>query len=176
MHLADIHLEKGMQCADCHFAQDNHGTGKIYGEPRAAVEIDCVDCHGTIRQKATLLTSGPAAPDAHVPANRAAATSKLCARLWGLRRFEWRGDKLFQRSMTDPKIEWEMVQTIDTVTPGNAHFSMKSFRAKLMSKDGLALSHSARRRCATGARQFLDDLLRLPHLVDSHLFRLPSCR
>ena len=62
VHLADIHLEKGMQCADCHFAQDNHGNGKIYGEPRAAVEIDCIDCHGTIRQKATLVTSGPAAP------------------------------------------------------------------------------------------------------------------
>ena len=27
VHLADIHLEKGMQCADCHFAQDNHGNG-----------------------------------------------------------------------------------------------------------------------------------------------------
>src|SRR6202163_860674 len=60
VHLADIHLEKGMQCNDCHFAQDNHGNGKIYGEPRAAVEIDCIDCHGTIRNKATLITSGPA--------------------------------------------------------------------------------------------------------------------
>ena len=59
VHLADIHLEKGMQCNDCHFAQDNHGNGKIYGEPRAAVEIDCIDCHGTIRKKATLVTSGP---------------------------------------------------------------------------------------------------------------------
>src|SRR5205807_1130511 len=39
VHLADIHLEKGMQCTDCHFGQDNHGNGKIYGEPRAAVEI-----------------------------------------------------------------------------------------------------------------------------------------
>jgi hypothetical protein len=28
VHLADIHLEKGMQCADCHFGQDNHGNGK----------------------------------------------------------------------------------------------------------------------------------------------------
>jgi len=58
----------------------------------------------------------------------------------GLRRFEWNGDKLIQRSMTNPKKEWEVVQTKDTVTPGNVHFSMKSFRAKLMSKDGLALS------------------------------------
>src|ERR1700686_952236 len=63
VHLADIHLEKGMQCNDCHFAQDNHGNVKIYGEPRAAVEIDCIDCHGTIRQKATLVTSGPSAPE-----------------------------------------------------------------------------------------------------------------
>ncbi len=70
-----------MQCADCHFAQDNHGTGKIYGEPRAAVEIDCVDCHGTIRQKATLLTSGPAAPDGGASlANHAVATLKRCER------------------------------------------------------------------------------------------------
>src|SRR6266849_4939731 len=29
VHLADIHLEKGMQCNDCHFAQDKHGNGKI---------------------------------------------------------------------------------------------------------------------------------------------------
>ena len=86
VHLADIHLEKGMQCNDCHFAQDNHGNGKIYGEPRAAVEIDCIDCHGTIRQKATLLTSGPAAPETFSTVNGArrfqiaAAISIRCAR------------------------------------------------------------------------------------------------
>src|ERR1700739_3530024 len=140
VHLADIHLEKGMQCADCHFAQDNHGNGKIYGEPRAAVEIDCVDCHGTIRQKATLFTSGPAAPDASrvgEPRGRRMDALRTPA---GLRRFEWRGDKLFQRSMTDPNVEWEIVQTKDTITPGNSHFSMKSLRAKLMGRDGAALS------------------------------------
>ena len=37
-----------MHCVDCHFAQDIHGNGKLYGEPRAAVEIDCIDCHGTV--------------------------------------------------------------------------------------------------------------------------------
>jgi len=140
VHLADIHLEKGIQCADCHFAQDNHGTGKIYGEPRAAVEIDCVDCHGTIQRKATLLTSGPAAPDALRPGETRGRHLETLRTPWGLRRFEWRGDKLFQRSMTDEHTEWEIVQTKDTVTPGNSHFSMKSFRAKLMGKDGLALS------------------------------------
>ena len=130
VHLADIHLEKGMQCNDCHFAQDNHGNGKIYGEPRAAVEIDCIDCHGTIRNKATLVTSGPAAPDGgrHLDTLRTP---------WGLRRFEWRADgAVIQRSMSEENKEWEIVQTADSVTPGNVHFSMKSFRAKLMTRDG----------------------------------------
>src|SRR5713101_4074820 len=129
VHLADIHLEKGMQCTDCHFAQDNHGNGKVYGEPRAAVEIDCIDCHGTIRKKAALVTSGPAAPEGgrHLDALRTP---------WGLRRFEWRDGKLLQRSMSEENREWEVVQTIDTITPGSAHFSEKSLRAKLMNKDG----------------------------------------
>jgi hypothetical protein len=130
VHLADIHLEKGMQCNDCHFAQDNHGNGKIYGEPRAAVEIDCIDCHGTIRSKATLVTSGPAAPEGgrHLDTLRTP---------WGLRRFEWRADGVVvQRSMSEENKEWEIVQTADSVTPGNVHFSMKSFRAKLMTTDG----------------------------------------
>ncbi|MGB8492840.1 MAG: hypothetical protein WCE53_00415 [Candidatus Acidiferrum sp.] len=142
VHLADIHLEKGMQCADCHFAQDNHGNGKIYGEPRAAVEIDCVDCHGTIRQKATLLTSGPAAPDGLRPGEARGRHLETLRTPSGLRRFEWRGEKLYQRSMTNPNAEWEIVQTKDTVTPGNPHFSQKSYRAKLMNKDGYALSHT----------------------------------
>ena len=129
VHLADIHLEKGMQCNDCHFAQDNHGNGKIYAEPRAAVEIDCIDCHGTIRKRATLITSGPAAPEGgrHLDALRTP---------WGLRRFESRGEKVVQRSMSDENKEWEIVQTIDSITPGNVHFSEKSLRAKLMSRDG----------------------------------------
>jgi hypothetical protein len=130
VHLQDIHLEKGMQCNDCHFAQDNHGNGKVYGEPRAAVEIDCIDCHGTIRNKTTLITSGPAAPEGgrHLDTLRTP---------WGLRRFEWRADgAVIQRSMSEENKQWEIVQTADSVTPGNVHFSMKSFRAKLMTKDG----------------------------------------
>ncbi len=61
VHLLDVHLEKGMHCVDCHFEQDVHGNTKLYGEVRAAIEIQCIDCHGTIDQRATLLTSGPAA-------------------------------------------------------------------------------------------------------------------
>ena len=47
VHLLDIHMEKGMHCIDCHFVQDVHGNTRLYGEVRAAVEIQCVDCHGT---------------------------------------------------------------------------------------------------------------------------------
>jgi len=61
VHLNDIHLEKGMHCVDCHFRQDAHGDGNLYNEPRAAIEITCEDCHGSIRSRANLFTSGPAA-------------------------------------------------------------------------------------------------------------------
>ena len=142
VHLADIHLEKGMQCTDCHFNQDNHGNGKIYGEPRAAIEIDCVDCHGTINKKANLLTSGPAAPDPALPTWPRGHRLDALRTPWGLRRFESRNRKIFQRSMTDPNKEWEIVQTADTITPGNVHFNPRSLRAKLMSKDGSVFSQT----------------------------------
>ncbi len=129
VHLKDIHLEKGMQCVDCHFEQDAHGNGKLYAEPRAAIELDCVDCHGTISQRATLVTSGPAAPagGTHLEALRTP---------WGERRFEWREGKLIQRSMMDAHLEWEVVQTLDSITPGNAHYSEKSRLAKTLRRDG----------------------------------------
>src|SRR6185503_19838154 len=36
----------------------------LYNEPRAAIEISCEDCHGSIRNRANLFTSGPAAETA----------------------------------------------------------------------------------------------------------------
>ena len=72
VHMMDIHAEKGMQCADCHFSQDSHGNGLIYGEVANAVEIGCQDCHGT---------AAPIQP-AHLRpgrAARAATTSSCCA-------------------------------------------------------------------------------------------------
>ena len=48
VHLKDVHLARGMQCVDCHFDTDVHGNGLLYGEPRAATSIECIDCsrHG----------------------------------------------------------------------------------------------------------------------------------
>src|SRR5258705_2995397 len=128
VHLKDIHLEKGMHCVDCHFEQDNHGNGKLYGETRNAVEIDCVDCHGTIQQRATLITSGPAAPKDGT--NLAALRTP-----WKERRFFWKEDRLYQRSMLDKDKAWEVVQVLDTITPGSEHYSEKSRLAKTVQKD-----------------------------------------
>lgn len=61
VHLQDIHAEKGMHCVDCHFRQDSHGNGVLYNEPRAAIEVGCIDCHGSMKAKANAITSGPAA-------------------------------------------------------------------------------------------------------------------
>jgi hypothetical protein len=130
VHLQDIHLEKGMHCSDCHFAQDSHGNGKIYGETRNAVEVDCVDCHGTIQSKATLRTSAAAAP-------AGGNNMELLRTPWGLRRFYWQDGKLYQRSMIDQHREpWEVVQVVDTITPGNPHYNEKSRLAKTILKDG----------------------------------------
>jgi hypothetical protein len=92
-----------------------------------------VDCHGTISARANLITSGPAAP----VGGRQLETLRTP---WGQRRFEWRGDVLTQRSMSDANKEWEVVQTRDSITPGNVHFSAKSYRAKLMGKSGEVLT------------------------------------
>ncbi|MDX2039873.1 MAG: hypothetical protein SF097_01430 [Acidobacteriota bacterium] len=61
VHMEDVHQKVGMQCADCHVSQDVHGNGNLYNEPRAAVQIDCIDCHGTINAPASLVASGPSA-------------------------------------------------------------------------------------------------------------------
>ncbi|MBW3542770.1 MAG: hypothetical protein KY476_21115, partial [Planctomycetes bacterium] len=58
VHMLDIHLEKGMHCVDCHFIQDVHGNGKLYGEVRAAIEIRCEDCHGTVGERAIVNVDG----------------------------------------------------------------------------------------------------------------------
>ncbi len=125
VHLSSIHMDLGFQCVDCHFAQDAHGNGHIYGEVAAAIEIDCKDCHGTARQYPTLFTSGPAAKPGGMD-------MKLLRTQDGRKRFEWREGKLYQRAALDPDKEWEMTLVKDSVTPGNPKYNEKAARAKLM--------------------------------------------
>ena len=134
VHMMDIHAEKGLQCADCHFAQDSHGNGFIYGEVANAIEIGCRDCHGSAREYANLRTSGPAAPPR-------GTNLELLRNEDGRRRFEWmeRDDGrrvLIQRSIVDPNLEWEVSQVRDGVDPNSPDFNLRSARAKLMSRSG----------------------------------------
>jgi LVIVD repeat len=146
VHMMDIHAERGLQCADCHFSQDAHGNGFIYGEVANAIEIGCRDCHGGVRDYANLRTSGPAAPPHGTDLS-------LIRNEDGRRRFEWidRGGRriLIQRSIVDPSLEWEVSQVRDSVnpnlppceargdqpTPGPC-FNLRSARAKLMARSG----------------------------------------
>ncbi|MEQ9464599.1 MAG: hypothetical protein RJQ10_13140 [Haliea sp.] len=128
VHMSSIHLDKGMHCVDCHFAQDAHGNGHIYGEVAAAVEIDCKDCHGSAKAYPNLFTSGPAALEGGTDLG---AIRNPDGRL----RFEWNGNTLVQRSVLNPDLEWEMSLVKDTVDPSHPGYNEKAARAKLMSRD-----------------------------------------
>lgn len=133
VHLTSIHLDLGMHCVDCHFAQDMHGNGHIYGEVAAAIEIDCADCHGTAKKYPTLHTTGPAARPGGMDMS-------LLKTQDGRRRFEWRDGKLYQRAALDPDKEWEMSLVKDSINPNHPKYNAKAARAKLMSagEDGRA--------------------------------------
>jgi hypothetical protein len=122
VHLKDIHLERGMHCVDCHFSQDAHGSGKIYGDRRAAIEIACQDCHGTASARATLTTSGPAA------AGRDLATARLTP--FGVPQFARRGGAIIQRSMVEEGKTWTVPQVTSLTAP-------KAVAAHTIQKDGL---------------------------------------
>ncbi|MCU1265077.1 MAG: hypothetical protein JWM21_1395 [Acidobacteria bacterium] len=162
VHLNDIHAERGMHCVDCHFRQDSHGNGNLYNEPRAAIEINCIDCHGSIRQRANLLTSGPAAPIAVGQAGKPGAVGRNLTRGFTVRddtgakvpvfqritRDRTKKDEsgkdvalkngdLIQNSLVVPGRWWRVPQTIDTITPGTRDYSERSRYAKTMRKDNL---------------------------------------
>ncbi len=154
VHLKDIHLEKGMQCVDCHFETDVHGNGLLYGEARNATTITCVDCHGTINARPTLITSGAAGQTD--PKDRRKITPVDLAKSitpWKPR-FEWEDvtDKitgepikdsqgqpmrrLFQNSTMAKDARWEIPQTIDVINPVSEKYNAKAAHAKTVQRDG----------------------------------------
>jgi hypothetical protein len=156
VHLQDVHLSKhGMHCLDCHFEQDSHGDGRLYGEVRNAVEITCVDCHGTYGRRATLRTSGPAAPwcgecaglGQRRPGCEECGNDLRDSKVSGRParesdRFYREDGKVFQRSALDPERTWEVTQTVDTIDPGSEWARMHpeaaaaSRLAKTVQRDG----------------------------------------
>jgi hypothetical protein len=142
VHMLDIHLEKGMHCVDCHFIQDSHGDTKVYGEVRAAIEITCTDCHGTITEIAPLRTSGPSAKGniwkgmitdrSSDPAKKNAGRILSTMRTpFGKRRFETLPDgTIIQNSMVEPDLSWRVVQVRDTITPSHPDYNSLSALSK----------------------------------------------
>jgi hypothetical protein len=128
VHLSSIHVDKGMHCVDCHFGQDNHGNGHLYGEVAQSIEIDCQDCHGTADRMPNLRTSGPAAPPGGTDLSRLRLPD-------GRLRFEWVRGELWQRSAVNPGMEWKMSLVRNTVSAGHKDYNARAARAKLMSRD-----------------------------------------
>lgn len=126
VHLSSIHLDKGMHCVDCHFSIDNHGTGNLHGEVAAAVEIQCQDCHGSVAKYPILKTTGPAAPSTGTDLS-------LLRNPDGKLRFEWINNKLVQRSLVTPGLEWEVSLVKDSINPAHPNYNLKAARAKTMS-------------------------------------------
>jgi hypothetical protein len=139
VHLRDIHLERGMHCADCHFSQDEHGNGQLYGEYGNNIEIECQDCHGTATAYTNLRTSGPAAPRR---VDGIGTDLRMGTTPFGQRRFLWFAGKLFQRSMVNPGMEWEVAQVKDSVTPGHARFNEKAHYAKTIRNGDGGIAHT----------------------------------
>src|SRR5262249_4184225 len=98
-HLLDVHMEKGMHCIDCHYVQDCHGNGRLQMEVRAAVEIQCIDCHGTVTDPPSLRTSGPASYTSTPGKPHAGRDLAAMRTPSGKPRFERRGGKVYQNSM-----------------------------------------------------------------------------
>jgi hypothetical protein len=159
VHLKDIHLEKGMHCADCHFSKDSHGNGILYNEPRAAVEVGCIDCHGTIRERASLVTSGFAAGDSasngkfnegkgreltrirvrdetgtKVPMFQRITRDRTRKDEAGTQ-VQLKKDDIVQNSSVVPGRWWRVKQTMDTVTPGSPDYNEQSRYAKTIRTD-----------------------------------------
>jgi hypothetical protein len=106
----------------------------LYGEVRAAIEIQCVDCHGSVTARPTLHTTGPAS-DTSGPCGRNLETLRTP---FGKRRFERRGERIIQNSMVEKDLCWEIPQVLDTITPGHYLYNEKSRLAKTVrfGKDG----------------------------------------
>jgi hypothetical protein len=117
-----------------------HGNNRLQMEVRAAVEIQCVDCHGSYTDYARLRTSGPAAytsnPDAPDPKDPKFGRDMTALRTpSGKPRFERRGGRVYQNSMVEPNLTWEVVQTRDTLDPNHKHYNAKSAIAKTVRYD-----------------------------------------
>ena len=116
----DVHFEAGMGCIDCHTRGDVHGDGHLYADTQCAVKSECTDCHGTVREYATV---DPARDN-----------------------FFLDNGRYFLRIKRNGKV-LEVPQTRDTVTPGTARYSANAEVA--MGVDANGFSHTDGIECYT---------------------------
>lgn len=160
VHLEDIHQKFGMHCADCHVSADVHGNGNLYNEARAAIQIDCIDCHGTMDKQASLLLTGPAAGEARFNGKkltiskdltkirtrnengktmpmfqRASKDRPITKKNPDGKDVVFSEGEIIQNSMVEPGKWWRVVQTMDTVTQGKKDYSAASAWAKTVQRD-----------------------------------------
>jgi len=138
VHMMDIHLEKGMHCVDCHFVQDAHGNNRLHMEVRAACEIQCIDCHGSPGEYAKLRTSGPAsytsAPNLQGRDLTAMKTPFKKPR-FEVQELPDGKKRVFQNSMVEANLKWEVVQTADTIDKNHPRYNEKAALAKTVRFD-----------------------------------------
>src|SRR5262245_20875533 len=165
-HQEDIHQKKGMHCADCHIGSDVHGNGNLYNEGRAAIQLDCIDCHGTIDKPASLIVSGPAAGTGRF-GGKIVTTEKDLTKVKARnergrqipmfqritrptkrktlegKEVDLKAGEIVQNSLVEPGKWWRVVQTVDTVTPGKGDYSDASAFAKTVQRDGKTWADTA---------------------------------
>ncbi len=172
--LMDIHAEKGMQCADCHFAQDSHGSGLIMGEVANAVEIGCKDCHGTVSDYPTLRPRArprrPAAPIWPVAQPGRPAPVRMG-------RARWPPPALSSARSLDPQLRMESHPGEGSVDPTSPDYQPEG-----RPRQADVAHHRRRQAVAVGPgvasqesrpQGQRDGVFRLPHLLDDVLRRLP---
>ena len=165
---------------DCHFVQDAHGNTKLYGEVRAAIEIGCVDCHGTVDRRANLITSGPASDTSGTPdrpgRNLKALVTPFEAPGSGLEV----GDKILQRvRWSSPTWRWEITQTRATrSTPATRPLQRQGGTPPRLCSSmtpvhwcGAICQYNLASSPVRADRQ-VNELHRVPHFVEPKLLRL----
>jgi|GEM_PF-643072 len=120
---SDVHFKAGMTCIDCHTKHDVHGDGHIYSPTKAAVEIRCVDCHGTAKQVSTLKTS-KGNPLDHLSKDK-------------------NGNVWLTTKLTGKKLKVTQIKhSLDNAHP-------KSYLARSMGRDKKGFSHMDNMNCST---------------------------
>ncbi len=126
VHLTDAHFDAGMHCIDCHTRQDVHGDGKLYGQMIDVVEIACIDCHGTVKEEASLVTSNPSG------GNDLAEALTPFDKPW----FERLDGKIIQHSKVTEGLSWDVPQIVNMIDPDHESYNRKAAIAKTIQKSG----------------------------------------